>query len=125
MIRALIFSWVAIVFGSNAALAAAEKTIPCDDKQTRSVRVAYGRITTINFPYRPKEVVPGAAIFDFKQIKNDLLVSALRPSGRTNVVVYLENRRCAFDLITVQSGGDDILVVKDPKDSQYEVKFHD
>ncbi len=102
-----------------------EKTIPCDDKQTRAVRVARGQITTINFPFRPKEVVPGATIFDFKQIKNDLLVSALHSSGRTNVVVYLDNRRCAFDLITVQNQGDDILIVKDPKDSQYEVKFHD
>lgn len=112
--------------GSNvASAAAAEKAIPCDDKQTRPVRVAFGRITTINFPFKPKEVVPGALIFDFKQIKNDLLVSALRASGRTNVVVYLENRRCAFDLITVHAGGDDILIVKDPKDSQYEVKWND
>lgn len=102
---------------------AKEKTIPCDDKNTRSVKVTYGRITTINFPFKPKEVVPGRLIFDFKQIKNDLLISALHSSGRTNVIVYLENRRCAFDLITVSGQGDDILIVKDPKDSQYEVKF--
>lgn len=113
--------WVANGFARSEK----EKTIPCDDKQTRAVRIARGRITTINFPFKPKEVVPGAAIFDFKQIKNDLLVSALHATGRTNVVVYLENRRCAFDLITVQSQGDDILIVKDPKDSQYEVKFHE
>lgn len=102
---------------------AKEKSISCDDKNLKTVRIAFGRITTINFPFRPKEVVPGKLIFDFKQIKNDLLVSALSSSGRTNVVVYLENRRCAFDLITVSGQGDDILVVKDPKDSQYEVKF--
>lgn len=105
------------------SVAATEKSIPCDDKQTRAVRVKPGRITTINFPFKPKDVVPGALIFDFKQIKNDLLVSALHSSGRTNVVVYLESRRCMFDLITVSQGGDDILVVKDPKDSQFEVKF--
>ena len=99
-----------------------EKTIPCDDKRTRPVYVAKGRITTIGFPFKPKDVVPGANIFDFKQIKNDLLVSALTVNGKTNVVVYLESRRCAFDLITVNGKGDDILIVKDPKDSQYEVK---
>ncbi len=104
---------------------AREKTIPCDDKKTRPVYVAKGRITTINFPFKPKDVVPGEIVFDFKQIKNDLLVSALKPNGKTNVVVYLENRRCAFDLITVQGKGDDILIVKDPKDSQYEVKLDD
>jgi hypothetical protein len=114
-------SWVGTSFGRGER----EKTIRCDDKQTRPVRIARGRITTLNFPFKPKEVVPGAAIFDFKQIKNDLLISALRSTGRTNVVVYLENRRCAFDLITVQSLGDDILIVRDPKDSQYEVKFHE
>ena len=102
-----------------------EKTIPCDDKKTRPVYVVKGRITTINFPFKPKDVVPGELIFDFKQIKNDLLVSALKPNGKTNVVVYLENRRCAFDLITVPGKGDDILIVKDPKDSQYEVKLDD
>ncbi len=82
-----------------------------------------GRITVINFPFKPKDVVPGEVIFDFKQIKNDLVIKALRSSGRTNVVVYLEERRCAFDLQTVRGPGDDILIVRDPKDSQYEVNF--
>ncbi len=102
-----------------------EKTIPCDDKKPRPVRVASGRITVINFPFKPKEVVPGEVIFDFKQIKNDLVIKSLRSSGRTNVVVYLEERRCAFDLSIVRGQGDDILIVKDPKDSQYEVKFNE
>ena len=43
--------------------------------------------------------------------------------GKTNVVVYLEDRRCSFNLVTVKSDGDDILIVKDPKDSQYEMRF--
>ncbi len=102
-----------------------EKTIRCDDKKPRPVRVARGRITVINFPFKPKEVVPGEVIFDFKQIKNDLVIKSLSKSGRTNVIVYLEERRCAFDLITVSSKGDDILIVKDPKDSQIEVKFYE
>jgi len=123
MIRYLFLAVVFISLFYVAIGLAKEKTIPCDDKNTKPVRVAYGRITTINFPFKPKEVVPGRLIFDFKQIKNDLLISALHTAGRTNVIVYLENRRCAFDLITVSGQGDDILIVKDPKDSQYEVKF--
>lgn len=102
-----------------------EKTIPCDDKRPRTVRVALGRVTVLNFPFRPKDVVPGSNAFDFKQIKNDLVLMALRPGGHTNAVVYLEERRCTFDLITVKSGSDDVLIVKDPKDSQYEVKLHE
>ena len=100
-----------------------EKSIQCDGVNPKLVRVATGRITVINFPFRPKDVVPGEGIFDFKQIKNDLVIKALRISGRTNVVVYLEERRCIFDLVTVSGKGDDILIVRDPKDSQYEVTF--
>lgn len=102
-----------------------EKSIPCDDKRPRVVRVAFGRVTVLNFPFKPKDVVPGSRAFDFKQIKNDLVIMSVKPGGHTNAVVYLEDRRCAFDLISVKSGGDDVLIVKDKKDSQYEVKFNE
>ena len=100
-----------------------EKSITCDDKKPKLIRVTFGRVTVLNFPFKPKEVVLGSQIFDFKQIKNDLVIMAMRATGQTNVVVYLEERRCSFNLVTVKSGGDDILIVKDPKDSQYEVRF--
>lgn len=100
-----------------------EKSITCDDKKPKLIRVTSGRVTVLNFPFKPKEVVLGSQIFDFKQIKNDLVIMATHAKGQTNVVVYLEERRCSFNLVTVKSGGDDILIVKDPKDSQYEVRF--
>ena len=100
-----------------------EKSITCDDKKPKLIRITFGRVTVLNFPFKPKEVVLGSQIFDFKQIKNDLVIMAMRTTGQTNVVVYLEERRCSFNLVTVKSGGDDILIVKDPKDSQYEVRF--
>jgi len=86
-----------------------ERSIPCDDKRPMVVRVAPGRVTVLNFPFKPKDVV----------------IMAVKPSSHTNAVVYLEERRCIFDLIAVSSRADDILIVKDPKDSQYEVKFHE
>jgi hypothetical protein len=100
-----------------------EKSILCDDKKPKLIKVTSGRVTVLNFPFKPKEVVLGSQIFDFKQIKNDLVIMATHKSGQTNVVVYLEERRCVFNLVTVSSGGDDILIVKDPKDSQFEVRF--
>ena len=102
-----------------------EKAIACDDKVPKLVHVMQGRVTVLNFPFKPKDVVPGSQAFDFKQIKNDLIITSVKPGGHTNAVVYLEERRCVFDLISVKSHGDDILIVKDPKDSQYEVKFHE
>lgn len=110
--------WPAVLFASDP-----EKSILCDEKRPQPIRVALGRITVINFPLKPKEVVPGEASFDFKQIKNDLVIKPLRSGGRTNMLVYLEERRCAFDLITVRERGDDILIVRDPKDSQFEVNL--
>jgi hypothetical protein len=109
----------------DCALAAGKKIIICDDSKPRPVRVTLGRVTIINFPTKPKEVVPGEVLFDFKQIKNDLVIKPLRSSARTNVAVYLEERRCVFDLITVRTREDGILVVADPKDSQYEVNFYE
>lgn len=100
-----------------------DKTVICDEKRPRVVRVAQGRVTILNFPFRPKEVVPGNQDFNFRQIKNDLVVKSIKTNGHTNAVIYLDERRCNFDLITVIEKGDDVLIVKDPKDSQFEVKF--
>jgi hypothetical protein len=118
-----ILTTLILAISGEASALDKEKTIPCDDKKPRVVKVAQGRITVLNFPFKPKDVVPGSSAFDFKQIKNDLVIMALKPGAHTNAVVYLEERRCAFDLVAVKSQGDDILIVKDPKDSQYEVKF--
>lgn len=99
------------------------KTITCDEFKPKNILVNFGRLTVINFPVTPKEILPGEAVFDFKQIKSDLAIKALRPGARTNVFVYMQERRCSFNLTTVSSGGDDILYVRDPKDRQIEVKF--
>jgi hypothetical protein len=100
-----------------------EKFLPCDDMKTQKIHVALGRLTVLSFPVKPKEILPGESSFDFKQIKNDLAIKALRPGAKTNVFVYMAERRCAFDLVTVPFGGDDIIFIKDPKDKQLEVNF--
>lgn len=99
------------------------KTITCNEDKPNTVRVNFGRLTVINFPITPKEILPGETVFDFKQIKSDLAIKALRPNAKTNIFVYMQERRCAFNLVTVQGSGDDILYVRDPKDRQIEVKF--
>jgi len=100
-----------------------EKSILCDDKSPKTVRITYGRVTVLNFPFRPKDIVKVNPAFEFKQIKNDLVLTALRIGANSNVVIYLEERRCLFNLKSVTESGDDLLIVKDPKDAQYEVRF--
>lgn len=102
-----------------------EKTILCDQAKSQLIKIGFGRITILNFSFTPKEVLPGEHVFDFKQIKNDLAIKALRPQARTNVAIYLNDRRCSFELITVIGRGDDILFVRDAKDTSVEVKIHD
>lgn len=121
--------FIAIVFGFlflwvlTSQAKELSKTITCDEFKPKTVRVNFGRLTMINFPVTPKEILPGEAVFDFKQIKSDLAIKALKPGAKTNIFVYMQERRCSFNLTTVSSGGDDILYVRDPKDRQIEVKF--
>ncbi|GIL18752.1 hypothetical protein [Bdellovibrio sp.] len=110
-------------FGQTKAPPKKEKTLVCDDSKTQRVSVSLGRLTILNFPVTPKEILPGENSFDFRQIKNDLAIKSLRPGARTNVFVYMAERRCAFDLVTVGSGGDDIIFIRDPKDRQMEVSY--
>ena len=117
----LLFPLFALAQGKTPAKK--EKTLICDDSKTQRVSVSLGRITILNFPVTPKEILPGENSFDFRQIKNDLAIKALRAGARTNVFVYMSERRCAFDLITVGSGGDDIIFIRDPKDRQMEVNY--
>lgn len=107
----------------TATVAKKEKVLICDDSKTQQVRVSMGRLTILNFPVTPKEILPGESSFDFRQIKNDLAIKSLKYGARTNVFVYMAERRCAFDLVTVGSGGDDIIFIRDPKDRQMEVSY--
>jgi hypothetical protein len=100
-----------------------EKTILCDDTHAQKVRVESKKLTVLSFPVTPKDVVPGENSFDFKRISNDVVIKPLKPNATTNIIVYMPERRCAFELLTVPSRGDGILNVKDPRDKQFEVKF--
>ena len=102
----------------------APKTLPCDELRSQQVTVPYGRVTVLSFPISPKEVVPGEAGFDFKKIRNDLVIKAMRGGSKTNLIVYLEGRRCAFHINSAVTG-DEILLIRDPKEKTIEVKFNE
>ena len=99
-----------------------KNTIPCSEATPQLVTVPVGRVTVLNFPISPKEIVPGEAGFDFKTIRQDLILKAMRVGARTNLFVYLEARRCFFHLVAALSG-DEILFIRDPKEKNLEVKF--
>jgi hypothetical protein len=98
------------------------KFLTCDDGKSQVVRVPFGKVTTLNFPVSPKEAIPGEGGFDIKRIQQDLVVKAMRPGASTNLVVYLEGRRCFFHLVSAPSG-DESVFVRDSKEKTVEVKF--
>ena len=119
---------VILIFLPALCLAEAGKsarTVACDEKKAHEIRIPQGKVTVVNFPVKPKEIVPGDNVFDFKHIKNDLAIKALSSRARTNAFVYLDNRRCAFTFVTVSGLGDEIVLVRDTKEDAIEVKFRD
>ena len=106
-----------------AAAPPAERTVVCDATHAQRVRVAMRRLTTLSFPVVPKEIIPGENSFDFQRVGNDLNIKPLRAGAATNILVYMAERRCAFDLAAVEGAGDGILVVRDAEDKQFEVEF--
>ena len=100
----------------------AGKRVFCDDSKSQAIRVPIGRVTTLNFPSSPKEAIPGEGGFEIKRIQQDLVVKALKVGASTNLVVYLENRRCFFQL-KASFGGDESVFVRDRREKTIEVKF--
>jgi hypothetical protein len=99
------------------------RTVECSSGKPVSIRVPVGRVTVISFPVKPKEILPGAGAFDFKQVKNDLAIKALKFPASTNMFTYLEARRCSFVIEAVANHGDDLVIVQDAKNDLLDVNF--
>lgn len=96
------------------ALPKVARRIYLDDKQTQAVRVGTGHSTILNFPTKASKVVLGnKGTFSVEYIENDLAVTALNHTARSNLFVYLDGRRFGFDLIAGNDTGDEIVIVRD------------
>lgn len=108
-------------------------SLNCWAKTARKVYLTENRTETIligtegtllNFPAKPNEVVLGTkGVFSVKYVKDDLTISALSPGGRSNLFVYLDGRRFAFNLKAVVGGGDEIVLIRDPDEKKMKVKI--
>ena len=58
--------WLIVPFLANSKDQG--KVIFCNEYEPKNIRVGVGRLTVINFPLSPTEILPGEAVFDFKQI---------------------------------------------------------
>ena len=97
-----------------AAVTPAAKTLYMKDTDVARVAVALGRTTILSFPTRPSKVVLGNKnLFAVEYIESDLAISALHAQAKSNLVVYLQGRRFTFDVVAAQTGGDEILLIRD------------
>ena len=88
-----------------------------------SIHVVPGRSTILSFPTKPSKVILGSqGIFAIEYVENDVALSALQPHGVSNVFVYMEGRRYAFDLFIASESNDSIVTVLDDLDEKGRLK---
>lgn len=113
-----------LLFFGACAFAKNARTVYLSDKKTEAVFISPERSVILSFPSRPSKVILGnKGLFGIEYVESDLAISALRYPAHSNVFVYLEGRRFGFDLNTVATGGDEIVLVRDSEDRKVKVKI--
>ncbi len=114
----VILSLSPIAYGKNA------RTLFLSDDKMQLISITPGRSTVLSFPSKPTKVIVGnQGLFAVEYVESDLAISALKSGVRSNLFVYLEGRRFAFDLKTVPDGGDEIVLVRDSREQKVKVKI--
>jgi hypothetical protein len=105
---ATIITWAKIVNGAESRI------LRLDDKKIGKIFVSYGKSTILSFPSKPSKVILGnKGAFSLEYIDSDLAVAALHPTMISNLFVYVQGRRFAFDLISRNQNPDEVVIVRD------------
>lgn len=115
-----------LLVGASAKISAKDaRTLRLSDSETAVVTIS-GRGTVLNFPVKPSKVILGKAnSFGIEYCDTDLAISPLSPTAHSHLYVYLYGRRFSFDLVAAMDSGEAIVLVRDAKDRQTEVKYHE
>lgn len=93
------------------------RTVKLNQTLVAKINIVPGRSTVLSFPTRPTKVILGnQGEFAIEYVENDLALAALTSHSHSDLFVYLDGRRFAFDLVTVPSQGDTIVLVRDALD---------
>lgn len=104
----------ALSFSAQGAVTPKAKTLYMKDTDVAQITVTLGRSTILNFPARPTKIVLGNKNhFAVEYIESDVAISALHPTARCNLVVYLQGRRFTFDLTTSGGPNSEIFLIRD------------
>lgn len=125
------FDFIALIFVSVLLFLAivrhgnAREVCPVrlDDKMIARIAVS-SRGTVLSFPVKPTKVVLGKnGSFGIEYVENDLAISPLGSTSRSNLFVYLQGRRFSFDLFTDSNKGCAVVSVRDAFEVQTRVNF--
>ncbi|MBI2712746.1 MAG: hypothetical protein HYX41_07840 [Bdellovibrio sp.] len=90
------------------------RTVKLSQTTVGRIYIMPGRSTVLSFPTKPAKVILGnQGVFAIEYVENDLAIAALTQHSHSDLFVYLDGRRFAFDLATVSTGGDTIVLVRD------------
>lgn len=107
LILVLLLGFTLNAFGDEVTV------IRLDEKTIGKVLIST-RGTVLSFPIKPSKVILGrAGTFGIEYVENDLAISPLATSARSNLFVYLFGRRFSFDLIASAQGGSPVIRVLD------------
>jgi len=113
----ILFTYKALAAGQTA------KVVKLNDKTIATVIIS-GRGTVLEFPVKPTKVILGkTGSFGLEYVENDLAISPLSPTARSNLFVYLFGRRFSFDLVTSMTDGSAIVQVRDSDESKMKVEI--
>jgi hypothetical protein len=110
--------------GTSINLLAREaRIVRLNDRMIAKINLTLGRSTILSFSSKPSKVILGnRGNFGVEYVMNDVAVAPLNPTARSDLFIYLENERFAFDLVTGSSGGDEIVIVRDLGDRSLKVR---
>lgn len=115
---------LAVALLASVATGKEARTVRLNDKTVERILVTPGRTTVLSFPSKPSKVILGnRGNFTIEFVENDIAVAALSASARSNLFVYLQNRRYAFDLRIAPLEGDEIVLVRDAIEGRVKVKI--
>jgi len=110
----VILSILFALFCFHQAHAKDVRMVKLDQTTVARIFVSPGRSTILSFPSKPAKVILGnQGVFAVEYVENDLAIAALSGRSHSDLFVYLQGRRFAFDLAAIPAGGDTIVLVRD------------
>ena len=110
----ILLSILFALFCFHQAHAKDVRTLRLDQTTVARIFISPGRSTILSFPSKPAKVILGnQGVFAVEYVENDLAIAALSGRSHSDLFVYLQGRRFAFDLVVIPAGGDTIVLIRD------------